>query len=84
MFKLIIAISILIVVLLTFAGYKYFNTNKIKVLSKLPYSNGYVSLREDGMVLIETPNGKDMLPVYLVSQELVDAFAKDIESKNGN
>jgi hypothetical protein len=76
----ILITSILMVVLLALVGY-YTNANKIKVISKLPYNDGYVSLRDDGMVLIETSNGKDMLPVYLVSQELVDAFAKDIESK---
>ena len=53
-----------------------------KVISQIPYSDGYCSLREDGMVLIECSGGKDMLPITLVSQELVDAFVKDLESKS--
>ena len=84
MFELIIITSILLVVLLALVGYHYANANKIKVISKIPYSNGHCSLREDGWVVIECSGSKDMLPITLVSQELVDAFAKDIESKNGN
>ena len=53
-----------------------------KELSRVPYSNGHCILREDGMVIIECSGGRDMLPVTLVSQELVDAFMKDLESKS--
>lgn len=52
-----------------------------KEIARVPYSNGHCILREDGMVVIECSGGRDMLPVTLVSQELVDAFTKELESK---
>jgi hypothetical protein len=50
-------------------------------ISRVPYSDGHCTLMNNGMVIIETTAGRDALPVNLVSQELVDAFVKDIESK---
>lgn len=55
-----------------------------KEIARVPYSDGHCILRDDGMVLIETPNGRDMLPVNLVSQELVDQFAAQLESKKSS
>lgn len=52
-----------------------------KEVARVPYSNGHCILREDGMVVIECSGGRDMLPVTLVSQELIDAFTKELESK---
>ena len=51
------------------------------VISRIPYSDGHCTLLDSGMVIIECSGGRDALPVNLVSQELVDAFVKDIESK---
>jgi hypothetical protein len=82
-YKIVITL-ILMVALLAFVGYHYINANKIKIISKIPYSNGHCSLREDGWVVIECSGSKDMLPITLVSQELINAFEKDLESKNGN
>jgi hypothetical protein len=55
-----------------------------KEIARVPYSDGHCILRDDGMVLIETPNGRDMLPVYLVSQELVDKFTAQLEAKESS
>ena len=50
-----------------------------KEIARVPYSDGHCILRDDGMVLIETTNGRNMLPVYLVSQKLVDKFTAQLE-----
>lgn len=55
---------------------------KPKIISHIRYNDGYCSLREDGMVLIECSGRKDMLPITLVSQVLIDAFVEDLERTN--
>lgn len=50
-------------------------------ISRVPYSDGHCILRNDGMVVIECSGARDMLPVTLVSTELVEAFADEIESR---
>ena len=52
-----------------------------KEIARVPYHDGHCVLREDMMVIITTPSGLDMLPVSLVSQELVDAFTVQLETK---
>lgn len=53
-----------------------------KEIARVPYSNGHCILRDDGMVVIECSGGRDMLPITLVSQELIDAFTAQLEAKN--
>jgi hypothetical protein len=51
-----------------------------KVVSRIPYGDdGHCTLRDDGWVVIESGGSKDMLPITLVSEELVKAFLEDIE-----
>lgn len=52
-----------------------------KEIARVPYSNGHCILRDDGMVVIECSGGRDMLPVTLVSKELVEAFIAQLEAK---
>lgn len=53
-----------------------------KEIVRVPYSNGHCILRDDGMVVIECSGGRDILPITLVSQELIEAFAAQFEAKN--
>jgi hypothetical protein len=51
-----------------------------KEIARVPYHDGYCILREDLMVVIECSGGRDMIPLSLVSQELVDAFTAQLEA----
>jgi len=55
-----------------------------KEIARVPYSDGHCILREDLMVVVECSGGRDMLPVSLVSQELVDAFTAQLEAKESS
>lgn len=53
-----------------------------KGIARVPYSDGHCILRDDFMVVIECSGGRDMLPVSLVSQELVDAFEAQMKAND--
>ena len=55
-----------------------------KEIARVPYSDGHCILRDDGMVVIECSGGRDMLPVTLVSQDLVDAFTTQLEAQESS
>lgn len=71
--------TLLLMILITGCSSK---TPEPKEIARVPYSNGHCILRDDGMVVIECSGGRDMLPITLVSQELIDAFTSQLEAKN--
>lgn len=55
-----------------------------KEIARVPYNDGHCILRDDFMVVIECSGGRDMLPVSLVSQKLVDAFEAQMKAKDSS
>jgi len=55
------------------------NKPQPKEIARVPYSDGHCILRDDMMVIIECSGSIDMLPLSLVSQELVDAFTEKLD-----